>query len=226
MDFTKFGNIYKITNTITNKVYIGQTTRCPNLRFIEHLSKSKYLKNHLNYSIVKYGKENFKLDILYTSFSSKDLNQKEIYFINYFKSLTPSGYNLIQGGNDRKYTKEVCDKISNALKGRKCWSEEDKKRISIRQTGKTHTKENKLKMAIIQGAKLFNVYKVKISKGNGYKSYSYEKGEFVGSWINKSECSRDLKIDSSAISKCIKGKKKSHKNYIFELAEGGLASQS
>ena len=84
--------IYKITNDVNGKVYIGQSNN-PQRRFTEH---SHHKENSLiHQAIVKYGKEHFHLDILGYF---EDYNSKEEYYINYFKSLTPEGYNIAPGG--------------------------------------------------------------------------------------------------------------------------------
>lgn len=77
-----YGYIYKITNTINNKVYIGQTTRTVEARFQEHLhsctQKSKATL-HLYSAMNLYGKENFKVEMIEEATSQEDLNEKEIY---------------------------------------------------------------------------------------------------------------------------------------------------
>ena len=70
-----YGYIYLTTNLINNKKYIGQ----------HRASKfnMKYLGSgiHLTNAIKKYGKENFKLEVLCECFSEQELNEKEKYFI-------------------------------------------------------------------------------------------------------------------------------------------------
>jgi group I intron endonuclease len=77
-----FGYIYKITNTINNKVYIGQTTRTLTERFKEHLrncnTESKKTM-HLYSAMNIYGKENFSISLLEEASTLDELNQKEIY---------------------------------------------------------------------------------------------------------------------------------------------------
>lgn len=77
-----FGYIYKITNTINNKVYVGQTTRTLEDRFKEHLrncnAKSKQTV-HLYSAMKTHGKENFSISLLDEALTLEELNQKEIY---------------------------------------------------------------------------------------------------------------------------------------------------
>lgn len=127
-----FGYIYKITNTINDKVYVGQTTRTLDERFKEHLrncnAKSKQTV-HLYLAMKIYGKENFSISLLDEALTLEELNQKEIYWINYYDSIY-HGYNMMQGGQDenpmsskvvrekhntKMRSKEVRDKISKSM---------------------------------------------------------------------------------------------------------------
>ena len=123
--FLKVGNIevcgiiYKITNTINGKCYIGQTVNDFNRRYcyggnspIERVYKyHKHCKengfsynNHLLNSIEKYGIENFIVDVYFdTALSIEELNEKEEYYINFYKSAERNyGYNSRLGGGNRK----------------------------------------------------------------------------------------------------------------------------
>lgn len=94
------GRIYKITNIINGKIYIGQTIYPLSYRFTNHISDAK---NNRGYAIAsairKYGKENFTIELL-EECSEEDLNNLEIKYIEQYNSFTPSGYNLTYGGDD------------------------------------------------------------------------------------------------------------------------------
>ena len=91
--------IYKITNLINHKLYIGITKRNPKIRFYEHFSN----KNELLYKAKeKYGKENFSLEIIEKDISEDNIDEKERYYIELYNSLTPNGYNLSIGGISNK----------------------------------------------------------------------------------------------------------------------------
>jgi group I intron endonuclease len=65
----KAGVVYKITNTITEKAYIGVTTKDnPYKRINDHFRKSNSKNSIISKSIKKHGKENFKVEILLTCF--------------------------------------------------------------------------------------------------------------------------------------------------------------
>src|SRR5574343_63886 len=93
--------IYKITNKINNKIYIGLTEqKNPKLRWYRHLSNSKLnVKGVLYNAIRKYGKENFDFDVFLYCFNSNTLVEMEKFFISYFNSTKRNiGYNVSAGG--------------------------------------------------------------------------------------------------------------------------------
>jgi group I intron endonuclease len=83
--------IYKITNLINGKIYIGQD---------KHNRPSYYGSGKIiNLAILKYGRDNFKKEIIDTAVSKEELNEKEIYWISFYNSRDKSiGYNLAAGG--------------------------------------------------------------------------------------------------------------------------------
>ena len=87
--------IYKTTNLINGKIYIGQDSN----------NDAKYLGSGLllNYAIKKYGKENFIKEILQTCESKSDLNKFEKHWIQEFNSTDKRiGYNISEGGTGGK----------------------------------------------------------------------------------------------------------------------------
>jgi group I intron endonuclease len=146
--------IYKITSP-SNKIYIGQSVNIET-RF----RKYKYLnckrQTYLYNSFQKYGVENHKFEII-EECSLEQLNEREIYWGNYFNVLDKNGLNLRLGdargkcseemklkigkGNKNKImSEEARNNISKALKGRKItWDTPGPK-------GYKHSEESKEKM--------------------------------------------------------------------------------
>ena len=94
------GRIYIITNSINDKVYIGQTIQTLENRFKEHCRRgcTKAESNmHIKRAIFKYGKENFNIKELETC-KVELLNEREIYYIDLYNSYK-EGYNSTLGGN-------------------------------------------------------------------------------------------------------------------------------
>ncbi|MDI7817960.1 GIY-YIG nuclease family protein [Clostridioides difficile] len=112
--------IYKVTNLINNKIYIGQTILDLKTRKRQHENSYKYgYRYAFSNAINKYGKENFKWEILYVASNIEDLNERESYYIKKYKSLTTqNGYNLKGGGKNSFLTEDVKMKISNSQMGK------------------------------------------------------------------------------------------------------------
>lgn len=91
------GYIYKITNLINNKVYIGQTERTIELRWKQHLNNVDKLSYSLYSAIKKYGINNFKIEEL-EQCPIEELDYKEQYWIKKYNSYS-NGYNENLGGN-------------------------------------------------------------------------------------------------------------------------------
>ena len=101
--------IYKVTNLINNKVYIGQTTRTFNERYsgkgvgAERILYSERSNSHLINSMCKYGVKNFKVEIIDQCNTEEELNKREMHYINLYDSTNYNkGYNFCQGGNGGK----------------------------------------------------------------------------------------------------------------------------
>ena len=95
--------IYKITNLINNKCYIGQTAKTAEERWKEH--KAHAFGSHPNdqnktlyQAIRKYGVENFSFEVIQDDIDTfEKLDKAEIYWIDYYNSFV-KGYNETFGG--------------------------------------------------------------------------------------------------------------------------------
>lgn len=128
-----YGVIYKITNNIDRKSYIGQTSQKGGFdRRYKH-NIEKYTNNpHLKRAIHLYGIENFiiekKLDIAY---SKEELDTLEEKYIKEFNTINPRyGYNLKSGGSNGKLSEETKLKLKIANLG-KTYSEEVNKKKAL-----------------------------------------------------------------------------------------------
>lgn len=102
--------IYKITNLITDQVYIGQSVEVEE-RLLEH-QRIPYRQNRPTYDyplyqdIRKYGLKNFSFESI-CECSKEELNQKEIEYISLYDSFH-NGYNQTPGGDS-----VACGNLSN-----------------------------------------------------------------------------------------------------------------
>jgi group I intron endonuclease len=117
--------IYKATNRINGKSYIGQTVNGLKRRRQRHVSDSlsdnRDSGSYFHRSILKYGEESFDWEILIKGdFTIKVLNRLEIHFISFYNTYI-DGYNLTKGGNGsvgHSPSKETRRKISEANRGK------------------------------------------------------------------------------------------------------------
>ena len=164
------GYIYKITNKITNKCYIGETKKSsPHLRWNEH--KSKIEKGigcpALQDAVKKYGIDNFTFEVLIICFD-EDRYKFEKEYIKKYNSIAPNGYNLTTGGEGggfygKKHSENTIDKIKNSLKQKYEDNPELRKENSERV--KLLFKDEKYKIKISEGLKNSEKWK-NVKKGN------------------------------------------------------------
>lgn len=108
------GFIYKITNKINGKNYIGQTKRTVEIRWKEHLREKDNAPIHK--AIQKYGENNFFVTVL-EECENHLLNEREIYWINYYDSYNGhKGYNATKGGQNIAHIEKWMKKHPNQVK--------------------------------------------------------------------------------------------------------------
>lgn len=116
--------IYKITNIINQKIYIGQSINVEK-RWKDHLynayrkqnpTKTYNRKYAIHEAIAKYGKENFSFEVIHTLNNIDDANNMEELCIKDYNSLAPYGYNLHPGGKNKIPSQETKEKIRAKLK--------------------------------------------------------------------------------------------------------------
>lgn len=140
--------IYKITNVINGKVYIGQSINIEQ-RWVQH--KNNPCNQHIKNAYTKYGISNFKFEIIQEIFeiNKKLLNELEIFYIEQYNSRNHDfGYNACVGGDSRAGRKmNIEERLMRGLsqKGKKM-SENAKKRISDWQKGKIVKESTKEKL--------------------------------------------------------------------------------
>lgn len=117
--------IYKITNLINGKIYIGKT-KDVKVRWNSHKTAAKR-KNKDNYSYIhrainKYGAENFSIEVIAEYDLEADALEAEVHFIKTYNSMDRTiGYNRTEGGDGAsglKFTDEQKQNLSNAKKGK------------------------------------------------------------------------------------------------------------
>ena len=147
-DVTPFGYIYKYTNKVTGKIYIGKREKPVFDEF--YWGSGKLWKEDLK----KFGKEAIDREILCFGFSRKDLNELEKHYISMYNSTDRGvGYNIHkggQGGNSVNDT-ELWSLIHSGCRNGRYHaevSEETRRKISRANKGKVRSDDVKRKMSI------------------------------------------------------------------------------
>ena len=92
--------IYKITNQLNGKSYIGITTSEIEKRWEKHVKDSNMPFYPLHCEIQEYGKENFKIEVIFESEDARKVSDLEQPMIELYNShISKNGYNLTKGRN-------------------------------------------------------------------------------------------------------------------------------
>jgi group I intron endonuclease len=208
----KIYSIYKITNLVNGKGYIGFTSKKnPYNRWSDHIHKSRNYKQKrypLHLAIEKYTKDNFIFEIIC---QSKELdyclNALEPYFIIKYNTLSPNGYNIKTGGIapiGYKHTKSTIEKMkktqgskkirkSKSFFSKKMWETmSEEKRIirstKIQEAKKKDKEERSNKMKNIWKSEEYRKKQEKTRKK--FMNEEYSKKQSVSQkkrWNNNSE---------------------------------------
>lgn len=194
--------IYKATNKMNGKVYIGKTSSTLNQRRWEHYNRAKLgWKQYFYHVIRKYGEDSFLWEIIDEAKTDIELSEKEIYWINHFNSCVfnndCNGYNMTIGGEGTsgyKFNEEQKKARSKRLRGRGnpmygySFSDEQIERLRNRDQC---------------GANALHVLQLD------------KNGNIIAEHKSITEASKAVGGDKSGIVKCCKGASKTHKGFIW-----------
>ena len=215
-----FGIIYKWTNKVNGKKYIGQTVN-PRKRYLQHKNGERADSQVIDRAILKYGPKNFDYTVLLTIHANTReelrglLDEAEIALIrleqSYYK--TGLGYNMTLGGMTRgsyTHTETTKLKLSRIMKGKKL-SETAKRNIAEGHKGLKLSEQHK---ASLQKAHKADMRRIRQLTVNGVLIAEYDS-------IKAAE--RTTGINRGGISACINGKQqrttgRDGVSYMWKLA--------
>ncbi len=217
------GYIYIIKNLINDKVYIGQTSRSIEARWNQHKAAALRGENQgiiLYNAIRKYFVENFYLSQL-EEVDLNNLNVREKYWIKFYNSQTPNGYNIRAGGEDpgRKEVYKIDILTNNIIE---CYG-------SAMAAAEANNIDLSLLTKVCRGeqescgnfkwsyAENYTSLKTKNSKTN-IKSFKINQidpitNQILKVWNSVKEAAQTLEIDASGISHCLSGRYKTSAGY-------------
>lgn len=230
--------VYKHTNKMNGKVYIGITSREPEVRWAN--GNGYWSNKHFYNAIKKYGWENFDHEILCESLSESEAKERETHFISIYGAFGENGYNQTEGGEGCrgwKMNDEQKKKISVALTGRKRPPEigemvrrrslgkkaspEARRRMSEAQKGRHHTEETKALLSEIMKKKGIPEAAVRAA-AEMHKRPVVQctmDGDFVRVWPSAMDAERECGFHHNCIAKCARGKAKHHGGFKWAYAE-------
>lgn len=218
--------IYKITNTINGKTYIGQSSNIE-----ERWKKHKYANDDfaIHKAMRKYGIENFTFSIV-EECATEELNNREIYWINYYNSLE-DGYNMIPGGsNGAGYAKGI--PVEQYSLGGKYIATYDSAKQASEQTGIQHTdickccREQATRAGLYQwryenSKKLITPIDIQVINIQRKVNQYTLNGQFVAQYETLAKASEMTGISKSIICNVCKKKKNCHTAGGFRWAYEG-----
>ena len=228
--------IYKISNKKNGKSYIGQSTGKVAIRWRNHCGKKT---SAINKAIKKYGISEFDFSVIQTCKNIDELNEYEQYYVDYFNTISPNGYNLHTGGDNHIASEESRIKMSNAACSR--WGvEKSKAKIASELTSeeKNVQKLERIKKMIQskkgkpsgrKGMKFSDEWVSNISKskiGNKHRNTKIvrDDGVIFSSVINAAD---SINAKPGSVTAVLRGTRKKIYGYSFEYLnkKGGILSQ-
>lgn len=221
--------VYKHTNKINGKVYIGQTGQKPENRWQEgrgYKGSDRFYK-----AIQKYGWDNFEHEVLFSHLSQKEAKTLEQKLIQEYNTINPLfGYNLTTGGETTKFSEEALKKMSQSHSKEKhhMWgkhhSEETKKKIGEANSGENsswygrkHTEEEKEKIRnALKGKKKSKEHVMKANITKGYPVQCIETQEI---YYSMKEAKRKTGISDSSIGASCRDTKRTAGGYHWQFLE-------
>jgi group I intron endonuclease len=231
--------IYKITNKINGKIYVGKSTTNNENYFGSGIS--------INRALVKYGKENFIREIIENCLSEIELNEREIFWIEELKSTDKMvGYNITKGGDGGNtrlmydsnqlldYRNKLSDGVKNSEKYQKSIiSKTGVKRPNHSLTMKDMYLKGKLKVGKFTN-EISNETKLKISEKNKgkkrtddtknkiaqskYKPVLQFNGDrFVDEFLSIDDASKKCGINRCGISDVCNGRQKTSGGFFWKF---------
>jgi len=191
-------DVYKITNKVNNKVYIGITSKGISARWKEHIYSAEHgCPFKLHNAIRKYGKENFSIELIDFCNSWEELTEKEQYYISEYKSLQDEfGYNMTEGGDGtfgRTHSEETKEKIRQKAIGREVT---EATRLKLSEAGKVITEAREAYR---------NSGNIGSSRRKPVLQYTKD-GKFISEYRGVNEASRLTGIHVTTLSNALKGR--------------------
>lgn len=197
------GFIYKIENSINNKIYIGLTKKTrPSDRFSQHRYLARHLKENdkslLHKAMAKYGVDNFTFTVI-EEVENELMPAREQFWIQEYNSQQPNGYNITEGGEgtpgfSRPQTQEEREKRSASNK--QFFQEHPETREVVRERTKQLWQDNEYRQKVTESNKRFYAEHPDMFRGENNPFYGkHHTEETIQKIRAKSACKVMVQID-------------------------------
>jgi group I intron endonuclease len=233
-------NIYKITNKINGKIYIGKNIT----NDISYMGSGVILESAKK----KYGVNNFVKEIIETCTSEEELNEREKYWIKQLQSTNRNiGYNIAEGGNGGNTRKgyndnellEYYNNISNGLKISEQYKDSVKNKVGIKRPKHSEIMRQKYNDGVLfvgkntpkitedtkkkiseknKGKKRSDEVKIKIAKSKFKKVYKFDVNMvIIDEYDSIDDASKKCNINRCCISDVCNGRQKTAGGYKWSF---------
>ncbi len=202
--------VYKHTNKLNGKCYIGITSQ--NVRVRWNRGWGYQYCPHFWKAIQKYGWDAFSHEILYDGLTKEEAETWEVNLIAEYHSADPMwGYNVALGGNSAgKHSEETRKKLGDCRRGCK-HTEAAKLKMREAHTGMVFSEEHLQKLRMAQ-------FGEKHHRARAVCQFTLC-GEFVARYECVAEAQRQTGIPNQNIVKCCQGRRAYAGGFLWEYAE-------
>lgn len=243
------GRVYKITNTVNGKIYVGQTKTSLTKRFTSHKCESKKERytTELYKEMREYGSEKFKIEPLSEIKTntkedlSSMLNVLERQYISNLKpeyNVSPGGIGhtgvhwteerrekfkeLMSGENNPNFGKEMSNETREKLSKSlkgRVISEESRKKRSETMKGVPKSDETRMKMKESASKRTNNLPSGKDHHSSKSIEQYDKEGNLLGTFESIHHAAKKLSVQPGGICMCCKGKLKTTGGFIFKYKD-------
>jgi group I intron endonuclease len=222
--------VYKITNLVNGKIYIGKTSDV-NARWKKHIkiaeNKEEKAYQYIHRSINKYGAENFSIEKIEDNLTEPESFDREIFWIKILDSKNPDvGMNLTDGGEGTsglKWSENSREKIrgSNNHNFGKTTPDDVKEKLRIASTGRELSLEAKQKISDIHTGKIISAEQktllIRINSGEKHPQAKFTEQDvirmremFATGGYSQTELAKIFNTKPNVVSQIINRKRWSH----------------
>lgn len=211
--------VYKITNKINGKMYIGASIDIERRR-IEHFKpfKVNFFKNKypLYHAIDKYGRDNFTHEVLEET-TVEEMDEREEYYIKKYNTVV-DGYNVISTAHnmhDKEYAKEVHGSFFSEW-NKKQWQNEDYRKERSELSSQIQKERLKDPKYLAEKSRQLKKYTDTLKK----TVYQYDKQDnLIAEFNGTREAERKTGVNSQSISKVALGQRKTAGGFVWKYSQ-------